>query len=272
MFGLLCFILAVLASPFKSTTRLEAENAALRHQLIVLRRKLKGRALLTNNDRWFFIQMYRWSPINPGGLRRCSLHRWFGLLPADRPVRPVYSIRPAPNAQKGTGWVCENHPDRAWHDELGCMCNAGQPCRCNTAGRLALMSRTQSKFLSKKNISGDIKSAPALQAGTTFKRLNWFARPLRTEWLCTAFALRNPVGRGRAFHMESKKWKTPPKNKSFTGRTNCGSRPESPMAGTRNSIIKPNRSCGTPINPLRCGLPTTFNVLSHLRRLGPDPL
>jgi hypothetical protein len=43
-------------------TRLEAENAALRHQLIVLRRKVKGRAHLTNSDRWFFIQMYRWFP------------------------------------------------------------------------------------------------------------------------------------------------------------------------------------------------------------------
>jgi hypothetical protein len=60
MIELLYFILAVLASPFKSNTRLEAENAALRHQLIVLRRKAKGRAHLTNNDRWFFIQMYRW--------------------------------------------------------------------------------------------------------------------------------------------------------------------------------------------------------------------
>src|SRR5258705_6766472 len=62
MIGLLCFILAVLASPFKSKTRLQAENAALRHQLIVLRRKVKGRAHLTNNDRWVFIQMYRWFP------------------------------------------------------------------------------------------------------------------------------------------------------------------------------------------------------------------
>jgi hypothetical protein len=35
MFALLCF-LAVLASPFKSTSRLEAENAALRHQVTVL--------------------------------------------------------------------------------------------------------------------------------------------------------------------------------------------------------------------------------------------
>jgi hypothetical protein len=48
--------------PFKSKSRLEAENAALRHQLIVLRRKVRGRAQLTNNDRWFFVQLYRWFP------------------------------------------------------------------------------------------------------------------------------------------------------------------------------------------------------------------
>src|ERR1700737_4232338 len=47
MIGLLCFVLAVLASPFKSKLRLEAENAVLR---------------LTNNDRWFFVQLYRWFP------------------------------------------------------------------------------------------------------------------------------------------------------------------------------------------------------------------
>src|SRR6185295_9619825 len=62
MIGLLCFALAVLASPFKSKLRLEAENAVLRHQLIVLRRRLHGRVRLTNNDRWFFIQLYRWFP------------------------------------------------------------------------------------------------------------------------------------------------------------------------------------------------------------------
>jgi hypothetical protein len=38
MFALFCFILTALASPFKSKSRLEAENAARRHQLIVLRR------------------------------------------------------------------------------------------------------------------------------------------------------------------------------------------------------------------------------------------
>src|SRR5260370_24649168 len=62
MIGLLCFVLAVLASPFKSKLRLEAENAVLRHQLNVVRRRLHGRVRLTNHDRWFFIQLYRWFP------------------------------------------------------------------------------------------------------------------------------------------------------------------------------------------------------------------
>ena len=62
MIGLLCFVLAVLASPFKSKVRLEAENAVLRHQLIVLRRRPYGRVWLTNHDRLFFIQLYRRFP------------------------------------------------------------------------------------------------------------------------------------------------------------------------------------------------------------------
>src|SRR3984893_10239594 len=62
MTGLLCFVLAILALPFKSKLRLEAENAMLRHQLMVLRRRVRGRVRLTNNDRWFFIQLYRWFP------------------------------------------------------------------------------------------------------------------------------------------------------------------------------------------------------------------
>src|SRR6266571_2718814 len=62
MIGLLSLLLALLTAPFKSKIRLEAENTALRHQLIVLHRKMKGRARLTNTDRWFFVQLYRWFP------------------------------------------------------------------------------------------------------------------------------------------------------------------------------------------------------------------
>ena len=62
MFVFFFFVLAVLALPFKSKSRLEAENAALRRQLVVLRRKVQGRIQLRNNDRWFLIQLYRWFP------------------------------------------------------------------------------------------------------------------------------------------------------------------------------------------------------------------
>jgi integrase-like protein len=78
MIGLLCFALAVLASPFKSKLRLEAENAVLRHQVIVLRRRLQGRVRLTNHDRWFFVQLYRWFP---------------SILPALMIVRPETLVR-----------------------------------------------------------------------------------------------------------------------------------------------------------------------------------
>ena len=62
MLALLSFVLAVLTSPFKSKSQLEAENAALRHQLILLQRKVRGRVTLTNSDRWFLVQLYRWFP------------------------------------------------------------------------------------------------------------------------------------------------------------------------------------------------------------------
>jgi hypothetical protein len=42
MIALLSFLLTLLVSSFKSKSRLEAENAAFRHQLIVLRRKVRG--------------------------------------------------------------------------------------------------------------------------------------------------------------------------------------------------------------------------------------
>ncbi len=64
MIALLSFLLAILASPFRSNISLLAENALLRHQVIVLRRKVKGRVSLTNGDRWFFVQL-RWFPIDP---------------------------------------------------------------------------------------------------------------------------------------------------------------------------------------------------------------
>ena len=62
MIALLSFFLTLFASLFQSTSRLEAENAVLRHQLAVLRRKVRGRVHLTNGDRLFLVQLYRWFP------------------------------------------------------------------------------------------------------------------------------------------------------------------------------------------------------------------
>jgi transposase InsO family protein len=62
MIALLWFFLLLFLSPFKSRSRLEAENAVLRHQLTVLQRKVRGRVHFTSGDRLFFIHLYRWFP------------------------------------------------------------------------------------------------------------------------------------------------------------------------------------------------------------------
>ena len=99
MIALLSFFLGLFASLFKSKSRLEAENAALRHQLAVLRRKVRGRVHLTNGDRLFLVQLYRWFPsvlnaitmIRPGTLMRwhragfCRFWRWKSRSLGGRP-------------------------------------------------------------------------------------------------------------------------------------------------------------------------------------------
>src|SRR5712671_5059335 len=62
MAALIFLLLNLATSPFKPRWRLEAENAALRQQLIVLQRKVRGRVQFTNSDRLFFLQLYRWFP------------------------------------------------------------------------------------------------------------------------------------------------------------------------------------------------------------------
>ena len=59
MIALLIFLVRLLVSPSKPKRRLEAENAALRRQVAVLQRKVRGRVRLTNSDRLFFVLLYR---------------------------------------------------------------------------------------------------------------------------------------------------------------------------------------------------------------------
>src|SRR6059058_1544917 len=89
MIALLCLFLTVFVSPFKSKRRLEAENAALRYQLSVLRRRVRGRVQLTNGDRLFLVQLYRWFPSALKAItiiRPETLVRWFG------PASPVLAL------------------------------------------------------------------------------------------------------------------------------------------------------------------------------------
>jgi hypothetical protein len=99
MIALIFLALNAVAALFKSKSRLEAENAALRQQLIVLRRKVHGRVQLSRGDRLFFVQLYRWFPsilkviaiVRPetlvrwhrAGFRR--YWRWKSLSPGGRP-------------------------------------------------------------------------------------------------------------------------------------------------------------------------------------------
>src|SRR5438034_10058973 len=62
MIALFFLFLSLSVSPFKSKSQLGAENAALRHQLIVLQRRVRGRVQLTNGDRLFLVLLYRWFP------------------------------------------------------------------------------------------------------------------------------------------------------------------------------------------------------------------
>jgi hypothetical protein len=62
MIALIFLALNLLAALVKSKSRLEAENAALRQQLMELQRKVRGRVQFDNGDRLFFVQLYRWFP------------------------------------------------------------------------------------------------------------------------------------------------------------------------------------------------------------------
>jgi hypothetical protein len=99
MIALILLNLSLAAALLKSKSRLEAENAALRQQLIVLRRKAQGRVRLTSSDHLFFVQLYHWFPsilkvitiVRPETLVRWhrsgfrTYWRWKSRSPGGRP-------------------------------------------------------------------------------------------------------------------------------------------------------------------------------------------
>jgi hypothetical protein len=92
MVALIFLCLNLATSLFKSKSRLEAENAARRRQLIILQRKLRGRVQFTNSDRLFLIQPYRWCPS--------VLKAMMIVRPAPRPARAPPFKRKVPSPRR----------------------------------------------------------------------------------------------------------------------------------------------------------------------------
>jgi len=101
MVALLSLFLNLLISPLKSTSRLEAEDAALRQQLVVLQRKVRGRIQFAIGDRLFFILLY-W--LFPSVLRVVTIVRpdtvvrW-PQLPAAAARKPI-PVPPPPSSSR----------------------------------------------------------------------------------------------------------------------------------------------------------------------------
>jgi hypothetical protein len=98
MVSLLGLLLHVLASPFRSQARLEAEIVFLRHQLNLLRRRLPAKPRLTPVDRLLFVWLYRLVPplsaaviIQPETIVRWHRAgvRWKSLSLGGRPKVPA---------------------------------------------------------------------------------------------------------------------------------------------------------------------------------------
>src|SRR6201982_3035863 len=117
MIALFFLFLTLSVSPFKSKSRLEAENAALRHQLIVLQRRVRGRVQLTNGDRLFLVRLYRWFPsvlkaitiIRPETLVRWHTGRRERMRakPRTRPCKRIWSqVFFANGLKDGLPWSC----------------------------------------------------------------------------------------------------------------------------------------------------------------------
>ena len=77
MIALIRLLLAVLTAPWTSRAQLAAENTLLRHQLIVLRRKLPRRIKVSNGDRLFLVWLCR---LFPSALRAILIVRPDTLL------------------------------------------------------------------------------------------------------------------------------------------------------------------------------------------------
>src|SRR6266581_6555001 len=100
MIALFFLVLTLSVSPFKSRSRLEAENAALRHQLIVLQRRVRGRVQQSREygsrrHRWRAYAAAREAPARESAPRQAAAPGWsatceeFAAVLRNWPVREI---------------------------------------------------------------------------------------------------------------------------------------------------------------------------------------
>jgi len=128
MIALLCFFLTLFASPFKSKRRLEAENAALRHHLFVLQRRVRGRVQLTSGDRLVPIgpQGHHDYPArDPGALAS-------GRLPSVLALEILLFWRPATDRRKS---ALADPADERRKSAVGCAAHPWRAAQARLRGR-----------------------------------------------------------------------------------------------------------------------------------------
>src|SRR6185369_11653740 len=129
MIGLLCFVVTVLASPIKAKIRLEAENAALRHQLVVLRRQLEGRAPSYERRSLVLRSALSLVPVDPSGSHDYST-RNAGTLASGR-LSPLLALAITSTgratADRG-GIACADPADEHGECALGSATHSSANC------------------------------------------------------------------------------------------------------------------------------------------------
>src|SRR5258708_39091887 len=115
MIAFFWLLLALSVSPFKSKNGLAAENAALRHQLIVLQRRVRGRVPDPAGRQHHVTCSHRWtaSPLHPSLSFRYT--QWTSLEPQLTTPHP----QPLPTRRGGATEFAALYRIEFWKMDLG---------------------------------------------------------------------------------------------------------------------------------------------------------
>src|SRR5215468_1855985 len=160
MVALIFFVLSLVASPFKPKSRLEAENAALRHQMMVLQRKVRGRGPLHQRRSPILYPALSLVPVgsqghdNPAaGDRRALASRWTSpLLALEIRMRG----RPAANR---CGIAGVDLADERGQSALGCTAHSWRTTQARLCG--GAVERRQVQGQEGRSVWSELGHVPA---------------------------------------------------------------------------------------------------------------